>query len=85
MTGVTESCVWGNIRKQYGPQVRAFARATAPEADAVDPSPAPDLGDEARALQSLGFSKSLIQTLSSKARQNGTTIERELLHHPGIE
>lgn len=53
--------------------------------DAVDPSAAPDLGDEARALQSLGFSKPLIQTLSSKARQNGTTIERELLHHPGIE
>jgi Glycosyltransferases, probably involved in cell wall biogenesis len=54
-------------------------------ADAPDPSPAVDPDSEAAALQSLGFSKPLIATLAEKARRNGTSLERELLHHPGIE
>lgn len=33
----------------------------------------------------LGFFKPLIETLTARARRNGTTIERELLHHAGIE
>ena len=33
----------------------------------------------------LGFSKPLIETLTARARRNGTTIERELLHHAEIE
>jgi cellulose synthase/poly-beta-1,6-N-acetylglucosamine synthase-like glycosyltransferase len=44
-----------------------------------------DLADEARALQSLGFAKPLVRTLAQRAQRNGTTIETELLHHPGIE
>ena len=51
----------------------------------ADTSEAAARGDEARALQSLGFSKPLIQTLTARARRNGTTTERELLHHPGID
>lgn len=42
-------------------------------------------GDEIAALQSLGFSKPLLETLSKRARQNGTTLESELLHQPGIQ
>jgi cellulose synthase/poly-beta-1,6-N-acetylglucosamine synthase-like glycosyltransferase len=53
--------------------------------DRVDPSQSSPIDDEAAALQSLGFSKPLIQSLSKKARRNGTTLESELLHQPGIE
>lgn len=45
----------------------------------------PNPTDEAAALQSLGFGKPLIAELAAKARQNGTTLEKELLHHPGVE
>ncbi len=75
---------------EYPQAVRPPSEGPSAEAPLVrpaeaDPSEAADLGDEARALQSLGFSKPLIQTLDARARRNGTTIERELLHHPGIE
>ncbi|MCJ8521657.1 hypothetical protein ABID21_004773 [Pseudorhizobium tarimense] len=46
---------------------------------------APDPGDEAKVLQSLGFSRPLIRLLAAKARDNGTTVETELLHHSGID
>ena len=41
-------------------------------------------GDEAAALQSLGFSKPLIEAVAARARQNGTTLETELLQQEGI-
>ncbi len=40
---------------------------------------------ETAALQSLGFGKPLIAELSTRARRNGTTLENELLHQPGID
>ncbi|HEX2148381.1 MAG TPA: glycosyltransferase family 2 protein [Pseudorhizobium sp.] len=61
------------------------APSTAPLQAAADELDIAEITDEAKALQCLGFSKPLIQTLKGRARQNGTTVEAELLHHPGIE
>ncbi|CAD7040227.1 glycosyl transferase [Pseudorhizobium halotolerans] len=49
----------------------------------LDAAPAP--AGEAAALQSLGFSKPLVEAIAAKARNHGTSLEQELLHHPGIE
>lgn len=49
----------------------------------LDAAPAPT--GEAAALQSLGFSKPLVEAIAAKARDHGTSLEQELLHHPGIE
>nr|CAD6426285.1 glycosyl transferase [Rhizobium sp. Q54] len=54
-------------------------------ADTPDSSSAADPGSETAALRSLGFSKPLLASLSAKARANGTSLELELLHHPGID
>lgn len=43
------------------------------------------IGDEAAALRSLGFSKPLIAKLTALAARHKTTVENELLHHPGID
>jgi hypothetical protein len=53
--------------------------------DPVDPSQPSPVDDEVAALQSLGFSKPLIESLSKNARRNGTTLESELLHQRGVE
>ena len=62
-----------------------LSRLAGRDEPAVDTFAVPDLSDETKALQSLGFSKPLIRLLAAKARDNGTTVETELLHHPGIE
>ncbi|WP_105381370.1 glycosyltransferase family 2 protein [Neorhizobium alkalisoli] len=45
----------------------------------------PDADPEFIALSALGFSKPLLATLAERARQNGTSIERELLHSGQVE
>ncbi|KEQ02993.1 glycosyltransferase family 2 protein [Pseudorhizobium pelagicum] len=60
-------------------------RPRAVTANGLDRSRLASVGDESAALQSLGFSKPLIERLSKRARQNNTTLETELLHHPGIQ
>ena len=46
---------------------------------------APGLAREAASLHALGFAKPLIGLMAAKARSRGTSLEQELLHHPGME
>ncbi len=56
-----------------------------PANKAAEDVPASDADPEFIALSALGFSKPLLAALAERARQNGTGIERELLHSGQVE
>ncbi|WP_117195269.1 glycosyltransferase family 2 protein [Rhizobium terrae] len=58
-----------------------FARIVSDSEEEASSSHDPDIGNsEAAALAALGFSKPLLASLAKKARQNGTSLEAELLN-----
>jgi hypothetical protein len=56
-----------------------------PANKAAEDVPASDADPEFIALSALGFSKPLLAALAERAGQNGTSIERELLHSGQVE